>query len=152
MSRQKIVGILGGGKWGSSLGGKLSQSCRVKLYCRDLNADYQKQGELEYFSNIEELKGSDLLMMAVPSFAVKEVAQRFQPFYSGQPIVGISKGLEQGTGLLSSQIIQEVWGETKYAHLSGPSFAEEVSRGFPAIFSLALADWSSTILISLITL
>ncbi len=135
-----IIGILGGGKWGTSLAEKLSQDHQVKLYCRDLTTDYKKQGVLEYFRNMEELKESDLLMIAVPSFAVREVAEKFHPFYSGQPIIGVSKGVEKETGLLPSQIIQAVWGETKYAHLSGPSFATEVSQGLPAILSLALAD------------
>lgn len=140
---EPIIGILGGGKWGTSLGEKLSQDhYRVKLYCRDLTTDYQKQGALEYFRNMEELKESDLLIMAVPSFAVRDVAEKFHAFYSGQPIIGVSKGLEKETGLLPSQIIQAVWGETKYAHLSGPSFAAEVSQGLPATLSLALADLS----------
>jgi len=140
---KSIIGILGGGKWGTSFGKTLSQDHRVKLYSRDLDqADYKKFGELEFFRNMEELKGSDLIVVAVPSFAIREVAEKFLPFYANQPIVGVSKGIEKETGLLPGQIIQEVWGEIKYAHLSGPSFADEVFRGLPAMLSLALADLS----------
>jgi len=123
------AGILGGGKWGTSLGQRLNGSCDVKIYDRDSQPD------------MAVLRDSDLIVVAVPSFAIREVISAFKPFYSGQPVVGISKGLEKETGLLSNQIIEEIFGGIRYAHLSGPSFADEVSRGLPTMLSLALTNF-----------
>ncbi len=135
----KVIGILGGGKWGTALGKKLTDSCRIKLYSRDLNSgNCKKVGELEYFGDISRLKDSDLLILAVPSFAIREVVNNFTPFYAGQPVVGVAKGIEKGTSLLPSQVVKEIWPEAKYAHLSGPTFAEEVIQGLPAFVSLAV--------------
>jgi glycerol-3-phosphate dehydrogenase (NAD(P)+) len=138
----KTIGILGAGKWGKTLAKKLANSHKVKLYSKDLKTPFLKRGNLEYFQKIEKLKDSDLFIIAVPSFAIREVLNNFKPFYSGQPILGVSKGLEKETGLFCSQIVREILGKTIYGHLSGPSFAEEVAKGKPAIFSLALADFS----------
>lgn len=138
---KKIIGILGGGKWGTVLGQKLSQTYQVQLYSRDLKStDYKRIGDVEYFKDFSALQGSDLLMMAVPSFAIREVATKFTPFYSGQSVIGVAKGIEKETGFLPSQIIKEIWPAAQYAHLSGPSFAAEVSQDLPVVVSLAMAD------------
>jgi len=138
MKKESTIGILGGGQWGTALGEKLSQNSKIKIYSRDLKTTSKRIGKLNYFSQIEKVKGSNLIIIAVPSFAVREVLEKFKPFYSGQPILGLSKGIEKETGYLSHQIVEELLGKVKYAHLSGPSFASEVLKNLPTKVSLAL--------------
>ena len=138
MKKQRIIGILGGGKWGTALGEKLSQNAKIKIYSQDLKTTSKKIGKLNYFRQIGKLKDSNLIIIAVPSFAIREVLKKFRPFYSGQPIIGLSKGIEKKTGYLSHQVVKEILERVKYAHLSGPSFASEVSRNLPTKVSLAL--------------
>jgi glycerol-3-phosphate dehydrogenase (NAD(P)+) len=57
-----------------------------------------------------------------------------------QPVVSLSKGLENLTFLRPTEIIQQVLGSTRTAVLSGPSHAEEVSRGLPTTVVVASAD------------
>ena len=73
MKKQRIIGILGGGEWGTALGKKLSQKAKIKIYSRDLKTKPKKIGRLNYFYQIEKLKDSNLIIIAVPSFAVREV-------------------------------------------------------------------------------
>ena len=134
----RTIGILGGGKWGIALGKKLSQSAKIKIYSRDLKTVSKKIGRLNCFSQIAKLKDGDLIVIAIPSFAVREVLEKFKPFYSGQPILGLFKGAEKETGFLPHQIVEEILGRIKYAHLSGPSFALEVSKNLPTKVSLGL--------------
>ncbi len=138
MKKQRTIGILGGGKWGTALGEKLSQNAKIKIYSRDLKTTSKKVGKLNYFHQIEKIKDSNLIIIAVPSFAIREVLEKFKPFYSGQPILGLSKGIEKETEYLPHQIIREILGRVKYAHLSGPSFALEISKNLPTKVSLAL--------------
>ena len=139
--KQKIVGFLGAGKWGRALAKKLKDICEVRLYEMNLKKVCETKEGLHYFSDIREIKDSDLIVIAVPSFAIREVLFLFRDFYSGQPILGLAKGIEKETKLLPSEIVKEVLGENvKYSHLSGPSFALEVEKDFPTKVSLALPD------------
>ena len=51
-----------------------------------------------------------------------------------------SKGIEQTTGKLISQVVAEALPEAEIAVLSGPSFAAEIARGLPAAVTLATAE------------
>ena len=49
----------------------------------------------------------------------------------GQIVVDVAKGIEDATLMTLSQVIEEELPEAEVAILSGPSHAEEVSRGLP---------------------
>ena len=89
--------------------------------------------ELALTSSLEELGGSGLVVMAVPSFAVRETARLAAPFLRpGTVIVSAAKGIEKDTALRMTEIIgQETGGICRVAVLSGPSHAEEVGRRIP---------------------
>jgi glycerol-3-phosphate dehydrogenase (NAD(P)+) len=112
----KTIGILGAGKWGKTLAKGLANFNKVKLYSKDLKTSFKRKN-LEYFPKIENLKDSDLFLIAVPSFAIRDLLNNLKPFYFGQPILGLSKGLEKETGYFCSQIVNEALGKTIYAHL-----------------------------------
>ena len=72
------------------------------------------------------------LCMAVPSVFVRSTARRMKPLCKdGQIIVNVAKGIEENTLKTMSEIIEEELPECEVAVLSGPSHAEEVSRGIP---------------------
>ena len=74
----------------------------------------------------------DVLIMAVPSVFVRSTAARMKLFLKkGQLVVDVAKGIEEGTLRTLSQVIEEELPEAETAILSGPSHAEEVSRGLP---------------------
>ena len=80
----------------------------------------------------EAMEGKDLLVMAVPSVFVRSTAKRMKPYlHDGQIIVDVAKGIEESTLFTMSQIIEEELPTAQVAALSGPSHAEEVSRGLP---------------------
>jgi glycerol-3-phosphate dehydrogenase (NAD(P)+) len=54
--------------------------------------------------------------------------------------VSATKGIENGTLLRMSQVIEEVTKAPKIAVLSGPTFAREVARGEPAAVVVASSD------------
>lgn len=89
--------------------------------------------ELELTSSLADLGGSGLVVMAVPSFAVRETARLAAPFLKpGTVIVSAAKGIEKDTALRMTEIIeQETGGMCPVAALSGPSHAEEVGRRIP---------------------
>jgi glycerol-3-phosphate dehydrogenase (NAD(P)+) len=56
---------------------------------------------------------------------------------AGQVLVNVAKGIEVGSLKRLSELCAEVLGEARYAVLSGPSHAEEVSRGVPTVVTVA---------------
>ena len=76
--------------------------------------------------------GKDILVLAVPSPAIRSTAGKMSPFIrENQVIVNVAKGVEAETLLTMSQIIEQQIPGVDVAVLSGPSHAEEVGRGLP---------------------
>lgn len=78
------------------------------------------------------ISGADVLVLAVASPYTRSTAKQIAPFVKeGQIIVNVAKGVEEHTLLTLCQIVEEEIPKAKVAVLSGPSHAEEVSRGIP---------------------
>ncbi len=87
--------------------------------------------ELHFTADYSVVKDCGLVVVVPPSFAVRATARQLAPWLSEQAIVvSATKGIEAQTGLRMSQIIHEETGK-QVVVLSGPSHAEEVSRGLP---------------------
>lgn len=83
--------------------------------------------------------GSDMAILAVPSFALRETARRLQNMRC-DVIVNVAKGIERGTHLRLSQVLAEELPGRKIVVLSGPSHAEEVARRIPTTVAVASLD------------
>ena len=143
------IGIIVAGSWGTALGillvnnghnttlwsHRLEQAeelARTREH-REKLPGVQLPESLEITNDLEKtLVGKDILIMAVPSVAVRQTAKRIKPYIRyGQLIVNVSKGIEEGTLMTLTDIIEEEIPESVACVLSGPSHAEEVSRGLP---------------------
>jgi len=63
---------------------------------------------------------------------------KLKPFYhKSQILVGVAKGIENGTLNRMSELCHEVLGECRYSVLSGPSHAEEVVKKCPTAVVVA---------------
>ena len=77
------------------------------------------------------VKGCDLLILAVPSFAIRNTLERVKPHITDDTIiVNVSKGIEDSTLLRLSELIKLETPNNKIVVLSGPSHAEEVAKGY----------------------
>ncbi len=81
-------------------------------------------------TDLSAVDGADITIIAVPSTAVRPTAAKLKGHNCGI-IVNVAKGIENGTNLRLSQVINEETGSEKIVVLSGPSHAEEVSRKIP---------------------
>jgi glycerol-3-phosphate dehydrogenase (NAD(P)+) len=81
------------------------------------------------------LEDKDLIAESVTSAGIRQVFQNIKQLYIPDcPIVLTSKGIEQNTGLLHTDVVVEVLGEEHRGQigvLSGPSLAVEVLQGLP---------------------
>ncbi len=79
------------------------------------------------------LPGADLLVSAIPTEFLRAVWTRHAGHLPPRtPVLSLTKGVEQGTGLRPSEVLRAVAPGRAVAVLSGPNIAWEVAKGFPA--------------------
>ncbi|MDR3451007.1 MAG: NAD(P)-dependent glycerol-3-phosphate dehydrogenase [Alphaproteobacteria bacterium] len=154
-STYQHFGVIGAGAWGTALAQTLKRTGRnVTLWARegDLVANLAQKHEntvylpgirldpgLQFTASLADLAGCDALILAVPAqflrAACKSLAALNLPVHT--PLIVASKGIEQGSHRLMSEVAAvELPGHPVYI-LSGPSFAGEVAQGLPAALTLA---------------
>lgn len=82
--------------------------------------------------DISVVGGKDVVIFAVPSFALRETARAAAEFIGENTVaVNVGKGIEKGSMKRLSQVLKEELSGNGIVVLSGPSHAEEVARGVP---------------------
>ena len=87
--------------------------------------------EIGITTDLSVVKGSAVTIIATPSIAVRQTAQRLSETEDFGIVVNVAKGFEKDSLLRLSEVIAEELPGAKVAVLSGPSHAEEVARGIP---------------------
>lgn len=98
--------------------------------------------DLKLSSDLNCVRNADAVVLATPSFAVRETAGKLAPLLSpGTVVISVAKGIEKESSFRMSQVIsQELRGSNPVAALSGPSHAEEVGRKIPTAVVSACPD------------
>jgi glycerol-3-phosphate dehydrogenase (NAD(P)+) len=82
-----------------------------------------------------------MVVMASPSHAARDVARQICPLLPANvPIVTVAKGIENGTLLTVTEVLEDVLPIERHpylAALSGPSFAHEVAQRQPTLVTVA---------------
>ena len=108
---------------------KITRENKAKLANILLPADIVVTDDLK-----EAVTDKDILVLAVPSKAVRSVSKSLKDIVKdNQIIVNVAKGLEEDTLATMTDIIEEELKDKnpQVAVLSGPSHAEEVGKGIP---------------------
>ena len=98
-------------------------------YLKDLKIPEQ----ITAFTDMDKaLENSKFVVLSVPSHVIRTVARSLKDKISKDVIViNIAKGIEEGTNLTLSQVINQELPENPVVVLSGPSHAEEVAKSIP---------------------
>lgn len=80
----------------------------------------------------EAVSGSDMMVLATPSQFMRGVLDMLKMHdLKGKVFVSVTKGIENKTLKLMSEVIDEVLGNSLLAVMSGPTIALEVANGVP---------------------
>lgn len=152
--------VLGAGSWGTTIAKVIADGGnQVTLWSRreDLaeeinkkhrNGDYlpgiDLPNNLVATSNLElALVDAEQVYLAVPAQSLRENLSQWASFIPRDAIlVSLMKGVELGTGLRMSEVIEEVTGapKSRIAVVSGPNLALEIAKGEPAAAVCACSD------------
>ncbi|MCM1333558.1 MAG: NAD(P)-dependent glycerol-3-phosphate dehydrogenase [Bacteroides sp.] len=87
---------------------------------------------IRFTTDISCVKGADVVVFAIPSRFVREVAQKVKSAIEPETIVlNVGKGFEEGTNKRLSEVLREELSESPIVVMAGPCHAEEVGRGIP---------------------
>jgi len=145
------ISVIGAGSWGMAVAWLLDgkgHAVRIWAYEQEiadaLNANGRNPVYLPHVKLsdrttassdlISALKGAEAVVMVTPSIGVRATAEKMAAgLPEDTPVIILSKGLEAGTHLLMTEILEEVLGNPeRIAALSGPNHAEEVSKAVPS--------------------
>jgi glycerol-3-phosphate dehydrogenase (NAD(P)+) len=152
------VAVLGAGSWGTTLAVHLAAAGHeARLWDHDralLGALAATRENRKFLAGItlppevkvhEELEaalaGAEFTLFVVPSQALREVAGKVKAAGGRRSLpVCAAKGLELGSLMRMSEVLREALGDPDPVILTGPSHAEEVSRGIPTSVVAAARD------------
>lgn len=156
------ISVIGAGSWGTAvtwlLGGKghdVSLWARETEIAEGVNAKHRNPlylPEVALPESVrasddigEALEGAEAVVMVTPSVGVRQTAEAMKPHLGANvPVCILSKGVEQGTLFLMTEVLEDVLGNgDRIAGLSGPNHAEEVSKGVPS--ATVVASYSESV-------
>ena len=155
------VAVIGAGAWGTALARHLAdKQISVRLWAHEpevVQAIEQRRENVVFLPGVQlpstltatdqlsdAVAGADCVIFAVPSHVARLVLSRIGPLLpQSVPFVSATKGIEETTLKLMTQVMQEILPghmRNSLMVLSGPSFASEVSQGKPTALCLAGQD------------
>ena len=155
------IGVIGAGSWGTTLANLLAdKGLEVTLWvrekevldqmlCEGMNRVFLPGVKLvpplkPVLSFEEAVVGKQLVLLAVPSHVFREVLTHIKPFIkSGTALMTATKGIENDSLMTMSQVTESVLSDFhigEFACITGPSFANEVSKKCPTAVTIGCPD------------
>ena len=154
MSGYQKFGVVGGGAWGSALAQTLATAGREVLLwafeidtIEEINEFHTNRNYLPGVTlsksitatgKLAEIAACDAVLLVAPAQHMRLISGELgQSLTVDIPLIICSKGIEQKTGKLLSQVLSESCPKGEVMVLSGPTFASEIARDMPAAITLA---------------
>ena len=149
------IAVIGAGAWGTALAAVARRAGRdVRLWAREpevVTAINERHENSVYLAGIEldpaitatsdiedAVNGAEAVLLVTPAQHSRAVAVELAAHVPPSvPTLICSKGIEEGTGKLMSEVLAELAPGRAVGVLSGPTFAGEVARGLPTAITLA---------------
>lgn len=157
MTDYQTIGVIGAGAWGTALAQTAASAGRsVTLWSFEQDVadavntkrentiylpDAPLHDAIHAVTGMSDLDGCDAILAVAPAQHLRRVLEGYAPFApAGIPVVLCSKGIEQSSLQLMTDVLGETIPSATPAVLSGPSFAIDTVKGLPTAVTLACED------------
>jgi glycerol-3-phosphate dehydrogenase (NAD(P)+) len=155
------IAVLGSGAWGTAIALSLArrghsvvlwsysaaeaQTIRAARENTLFLPGFPLPDSIEVTAELAPIAQAEILVSVIPSQFLRPTFRRLVPvIHSGQIVLSLTKGIEDGTYLRMTQVITETLAEAGLSlpvgAFSGPSFALEVAQGQPTAVTVAFDD------------
>jgi glycerol-3-phosphate dehydrogenase (NAD(P)+) len=148
------ISVIGTGAWGTALAQITAlKGLDVQLYARrteladEINQTHTNTVHLPGIAlnkrvtattGLQKVLNSDIVLMVTPAQAMRTILEQMKPHIRPNHVLVLcSKGIEQDTLLLMSEVVEDIIPGTQTAILSGPNFAKDIAQTKPAATTLA---------------
>lgn len=151
------IALLGGGSWGTTVASITSRNAPTTIWARDpytvadINENRRNEkylpgavlhSDLRATTSLQEaVQHADVIIMGVPSQHFRAVLTEAGPFVRPWvPVISLTKGLEMGTQMRMTEVIDAVLPGHPAGILTGPNLALEILKGQAAAAVMAMVD------------
>lgn len=148
------MSIIGAGAWGTALAQMIASNrtlvtlwARKEALARDINSAHENKAYLNGIALSNDISATgdlhnalknDILLVTTPVHALRAQLCDMKPLIRPSHVLVLcSKGIEQNTTALVTEVAADILPQTSLAVLTGPNFAIDVAAGKPAGTTLA---------------
>ena len=152
-----LIGIIGSGAWGTALamaayraGNEVLIYAREKHVVNSINQTSENttflpkvslSPNIKATSKLRNLSESNAILLVSPAQFMRQTCESVSEFCPNEtPLIICSKGIEEESGALMSEVVSETLPGMPVAVLSGPTFAQEVAKNLPSALTLSCDD------------
>lgn len=151
------ISVIGAGAWGTALAlTAIRSGLKANIWshsvdkAESINHRHENVGRLpgialdpfiKATTDPKETANGNVVILAPPAQSMRNICETFHNVWPPHvPLLIASKGIENGSTLLMSEVVREYFPQNPILILSGPSFATEVGKKLPTALVLAAED------------
>lgn len=152
----KKIAVIGSGSWGVALSihlAKLGNEIKIWSFMQEEADLINNDKKCKFLPEVtipdgiycstsyeEVIKDSEIILHVTPSKFTRNTIKEYKKYVTNQVIIICTKGFESETLYTLDEVFKEEIPNVKLAVLSGPSHAEEVSKGVPTAMVISSED------------
>ena len=146
----KTISIIGSGSWARALTTVFVRKEILIKYRKSVNKSQFNSKTIKFTNHFKDLSKSLFIFLAIPSQTIRQnlVELKNKTSFYNPVFIICSKGVEQKTNKLMSEVVLDIFPKSKVVILSGPNFSSELIANKPSASVLSSLNKKSLLEVS----